>query len=102
MNDEEFKMITAALCSFIAIGQINGEPEKRRNDLIACIKHLLKGKEVYNELTLFLKIKKANASLLELSKEEVVEMRRQMWTAFNNLNDWFDSWEAFVLSQGLK
>jgi hypothetical protein len=30
MNDEEFKMIGAALCSFIAIGQINGEPEKKR------------------------------------------------------------------------
>ncbi len=23
-----------------------------------------------------------------------------MRTTFNNLNDWFDSWEAFVLSQG--
>jgi hypothetical protein len=23
-----------------------------------------------------------------------------MWTTFNNLNDWFDSWEAFVSSQG--
>jgi hypothetical protein len=58
MNDKEFKMITAALCSFIVIGQINGEPEKKRNGLIACIKHLLKGKEVYNKLTLFLKVKK--------------------------------------------
>jgi hypothetical protein len=29
---------------------------------------------MYNELTLFMKLKKANASSLELSKEEVVEM----------------------------
>jgi hypothetical protein len=51
MNDEELKTISA-LCSFIAIGQINGELEKS-NDLIACIKPLLKGKQVYNELTLY-------------------------------------------------
>jgi hypothetical protein len=30
MNDEEFKTMTAALCSFIAIRQINGGPEKKR------------------------------------------------------------------------
>ncbi len=27
-------------------------------------------------------------------------MHHQMWTLFNNLNDCFDSWKAFVLSQG--
>jgi hypothetical protein len=86
--------------SHVAIGQINGEPEKKRSDLISCLKHFLKGKEIYNELTLFLKIKTANGSLLELSKEEVVEMRCQMWTTFTNLMDWFDAWEAFVVAQG--
>lgn len=49
--------------------------------------HFLKGKKVYNELTLILKIKKANASLLELSKEEAAEMCRQMWSTFTNLSD---------------
>ena len=100
MNQEEFDTISAAVCSYVAIGQLNGEPEKKRSDLISSMKHLLKGNEMYNELTLFLKIKKANASSLELSKEEVVEMRRQMWTTFSNLTDWFDAWEDFALRQG--
>jgi len=47
-----------------------------------------------------MKIKKANASSIELSKEEVVEMRHQMWTTFSNLTDWFDAWEDFALHQG--
>jgi hypothetical protein len=30
MDSEEFKTISAAVCSFVAIGQINGEPEKKK------------------------------------------------------------------------
>jgi hypothetical protein len=29
MDKEEFKIIIAAFCSFIAIGQLNEEPEKK-------------------------------------------------------------------------
>jgi hypothetical protein len=29
MNDEEFKAISAAFCSYIALGQVNGDPEKK-------------------------------------------------------------------------
>ncbi len=46
---------------------------EEKKDLFEFIKHFLKGKKVYNELTLFLKIKKLDALLLELSKEEVVK-----------------------------
>jgi hypothetical protein len=38
--------------------------------------------------------------LLDLSKEEVVEMRRQIWTTYTNLNHWFDSWERFIVTYG--
>ncbi len=50
--------------------------------------------------TLLYKLRKADAGLLDLSKEEVVEMRRQIWTTYINLNDWFDSWERFLVSHG--
>jgi hypothetical protein len=29
-----------------------------------------------------------------------VEMRRQIWTTYTNLNDWYDSWEKFLVSHG--
>jgi hypothetical protein len=66
--------------------------------VIAVLENLLKGKKVYDAKTLFLKLKKANAALLDLSKEAVVEMRRQIWTTYSNLNDWFDSWEKFLIT----
>ncbi len=45
-------------------------------------------------------MKKANASLLDLSKDEAVEMRRQIWTTNSNLNGWFDAWEKFLIIHG--
>jgi hypothetical protein len=45
-------------------------------------------------------LRKNNASLLDLSKEEVVEMRRLIWTTFSNLSDWYDAWENFLTTQG--
>ncbi len=59
-----------------------------------------KDKKIYESGHLFNKIKVANAALLELSNEEVIELRRQIWTTHTNLNDWFDSWEVFLVSQG--
>ena len=45
MIDEDFKMISAAFCSYIALGQVNGDPEKKRTDLIAVLDNFLKGKK---------------------------------------------------------
>jgi hypothetical protein len=43
----------------------------------------------------------ANAAL-DLSKEDFIKLQRQIWTTHTNLNDWFDSWEAFLVSQGFE
>ena len=52
------------------------------------------------EKWLWQKIKKWNAAILQLSKKEKIELRRQMWTTYTNLNDWFDAWQAFVIKYG--
>jgi hypothetical protein len=57
INVEEFQMIRKTFCSFLAIGQENGKAEKKTSNLIAHVEHLLKGKKIYDALTLFLKIK---------------------------------------------
>jgi hypothetical protein len=88
------------MCSYVAIGQINGYSEKKKSDLVSCLEELQKTQKIYDSGHLFNKIRVANAALLELSKEEVIELRRQIWTTHTNLNDWFDSWEAFLVSQG--
>ena len=45
MIEDDFKTISAAFCSYIALGQVNGDPEKKRTDLIAVLDNLLKGKK---------------------------------------------------------
>jgi hypothetical protein len=45
-------------------------------------------------------MQKPNAGLLDLSKEEVVKMRRQIWTNYTNLNDYGDSLEKFLVTYG--
>ena len=45
MIDEDFKTISAAFSSHIALGQVNGDPEKKRTDLIAILDNFLKGKK---------------------------------------------------------
>jgi hypothetical protein len=100
MCDEHFNNISAAMCSYVAIGQINGYSEKKKSDLVSCLEELQKTNKIYESGRHFNKIKVANAALLALSKEEVIELRRQIWTTHTNLNDWFDSWEVFLVSQG--
>jgi hypothetical protein len=49
---------------------------------------------------LWRKIKAANAVVLEISKEQQVELRHQMWMTVRNLELWYDSWESFCTEYG--
>ncbi len=46
------------------------------------------------------KIKWDRAALLDISKKQVIEMRKLMWATPKNLTDWSGEWENFVLTQG--
>jgi hypothetical protein len=35
--------------------------------------------------------------ILELSKEQHSELRRQMWMTVKNLDEWYDQWQRFFL-----
>jgi hypothetical protein len=39
------------------------------------------------------------AQFLNLDKECLIEMRRQFWTTYPNINLWYDGWEAFLLEK---
>ena len=100
MDQEDFQNISAALMSFIAVCQVNGDPEKKSRDLVAALEAVTQGKGTSNATTLFKKIRKENAALLDLSKEQVIEMRRLIWTTPENLNNWFEEWGLFCVSKG--
>jgi hypothetical protein len=97
IGDEAFKTIEHAVLSRVFLNQKNGEEELKENDMISLISSLRKVSSPHN---LWRKIKAENAVNLELSKEQQVELRRQMWTTEVNLMDWFDRWEAFGIEYG--
>ncbi len=98
-DESMFKKISAVLSSHIAISQVNGDPEKDRSCIISALELLLKGKNTRAE-TIFKKFKKDHASILDVSKEQVREMRRLIWCTPGNLQDCFDEWEGFVITNG--
>jgi hypothetical protein len=59
------------MCSYVAIGQINGY---KKSDPVSCLEELQKTQIIYYSGHLFNKIKVANAALLKISKEEVIEL----------------------------
>jgi hypothetical protein len=46
---------------------------------------------------LWSKIKTRNAAFFDLSKEQMVELRRQLWTTYRNLKDWFVAFRNFCV-----
>jgi hypothetical protein len=97
IGDEAFKTIEHDVLSKVFLIQKNGEAELKENDMISFISSLRKLPSPRN---LWRKIKAENAVNLELSTEQQVELRRQMWTTEVNLKDWFDWWEAFCIEYG--
>ena len=97
---EDMDALSSALNTWLAIGQINGDPEKKTDDILRSLDQVIKAKKIVKSWTIYQHYKRENAALLQLSKEEVQEYRRIMWTTHTNLSDWFDAWEEFCLSYG--
>jgi hypothetical protein len=45
MCDEHFNNISAAMCSYVTIGQINGCSEKKKSELVSCLQEQQKTKK---------------------------------------------------------
>jgi hypothetical protein len=97
IGDEALKNIEHAVFFKVFLTQNNGEAELKENDMISFISSLRK---VSSPCNLWRKIKAENAVDLDLSKEQQVELRRQMWTTEVNLKDLFERWEAFCIEYG--
>jgi hypothetical protein len=97
---EAYATIEHAFLSKVALTQLNGGAELKENDIIAMISNLVEEnarQRISSPQNLWRKIKAANAVVLELSKEQQVELRRQMWMTARNLELWYDSWESFCV-----
>jgi hypothetical protein len=96
-------MIEHAVLLKVTLTQLNDGAELKENDIIAMISNLVKENArqiISSPRNLWRKIKAANAVVRELSKEQQVELWRQMWTTVHNLELWYDSWESFYIEYG--
>ncbi len=84
MDKVEYKTISAALSSCVAVSQVNGDPEKNRKDPLASLELLPKGKKKGE--TILKKFKKENAALLDISKDKGVVMHILMMATPKNLS----------------
>jgi hypothetical protein len=103
IGSEAYAMVGHSVLSKAALTQLNGGAELKENEIIAMISNLVKGnarQRISIPWNLWRKIKAANAVVLELTKEQHVELRRQMWTTVCNLKLWYNSWEYFCIEYG--
>jgi len=102
-TDEEFKSFRDAILSYLSLCQANLEAEKNLDDLIAVIKAITEKnsdvKKLQDARAFWRRLQIHLAPFIDLDKEALVEMRRQFWTTFSNLSQWYDGWENFLVSK---
>ncbi len=69
MPKEDLDALSSALNTWLAIGQINGDPERKTEDMLRAIDEVIKNKKIVKSWTIYQHYKKENAALLQLSKE---------------------------------
>jgi len=90
IQESTFLILCNAYESFVRINQINGTTTPREI-LAAKIKAVI-GKTEICSFKLLDRIIKETALDFLASKSESVEQRRILWTSYNNLKMWFNSW----------
>jgi hypothetical protein len=102
LSEEHLKVISNGIMGWVTIGQMNGDPEKKNSDMVNIVSELLKDSAASEACPKWLwsKIKARNAAFFDLSKEQMVELRRQQWTTYTNLKDWFIAFHKFCLEFG--
>jgi hypothetical protein len=102
LSEEHLKAISNGIMGWVTIGQMNGDPEKKNSDMVNIVSELLKDSAASEACPKWLwsKIKARKAAFFNLSKEQMVELRRQQWTTYTNLKDWFIAFCKFCLEFG--
>ena len=94
--------VTLGYCikSFIAISQVNGDPEVQNRHIITRLETMAIQKGIKISPRHFWDhIKAENPDGYSMAKEQIVELRRQQWTTKQNLNLWFDAWKKIFLKE---
>jgi hypothetical protein len=103
ISEEEYDAVCSGFITYLAIAQMNGDPEKKINrDIVPKLEELFHGtaKSNIDARTLWRRIQRDCSEELQFSSEFLQELRRQFWTTYENLDRWFDAWEAILVELG--
>jgi hypothetical protein len=103
ISDAACTTIKCAFLSYLAIAQMNGEAEEKiTQDILPLLDELFHGtsKPLTDTRSLFWRSQRDCTEELNVSKEVVGELHRQVWTTYDNLEQWFDSWENTLVTLG--
>jgi hypothetical protein len=73
MPKDHMDAISLALNTWLTIGQINSDPEKKTDDILRVLDQVLKNKKIVKSWTIYQHYKKENAYLLQLPKDAPLE-----------------------------
>ncbi len=103
-TEAEMGTLEVAVLSFVALSQANCAKEQKTEDLIAAVQAVIKdaaqGRALKDPRAFWRRMQSRLAMNISTDAEALIELRRQIWTTYGNLNAWFDGWERFVLEKG--
>ena len=103
LSEDEHKAICSVFLTYLAIAQMNGDPEKKiAKDILPALEELFhhSGKKSMDTRALWRRIQRDCSEQLQFSAEFLQELRRQFWTTYENLDRWFDAWEEILVELG--
>ena len=92
-----------AILSHLSLSQASCTKEKKFDDLVASIQTLVtkaaQGRMLKDGRAFWGRMQGRLSSYISLDSESLIELRRQIWTTYDNLTTWFDGWEAFMVTK---
>lgn len=103
-TEEEMGVLEVAVLSYVSLSQANCAKEKTCADLSDLIKSVVEkaaeGRQLQDTRAFWRRLQGRLASNISLDSESLIELRRQIWTTYGNLNAWYDGWEKFIVDKG--
>ena len=101
VSADHTKIVSHAIQTYIVILQINGGNEVQNKDVIALLTN--SGSTIINPISphkMWDRVRVTNPCSFSIAIARIMELQRQQWTTFCNLNLWFDQWKTFLVEKG--
>jgi hypothetical protein len=100
LPDHVYKVLLSVVGSWMKLHQLEGIKTVKQKDLIDALKKAFEDCDHTRARELAKRILHDTAHLLDAGKANQQEAHRILFTTYQNLSMWFDSWENFIVEEG--